>query len=71
MTKALVNDIVTSFLQRFLADGVHYRDLMDISAASPDWHHNRNRSAKCSLMNLQKDVKSGQEARWQRILINP
>ena len=37
MTKALVDDIVTSFLQRFLADGVHYRDLMDISAASPDW----------------------------------
>jgi 2,6-dihydroxypseudooxynicotine hydrolase len=37
MTKAVVDDIVNTFLQRFLADGVHYRDLMDIRAATPDW----------------------------------
>ena len=37
MTKAMVDGIVHSFLLRFLADGVDYRDLMDIQAATKDW----------------------------------
>jgi 2,6-dihydroxypseudooxynicotine hydrolase len=37
MTRAVVDEIVNSTLQRFLADGVHYRDLMDIRAATPTW----------------------------------
>lgn len=37
MTKALVETAIDQGIHRFLADGVHYRDLMDIRAAAPDW----------------------------------
>lgn len=37
MSKALVDELLTHGIHRFLADGVHYRDLKDIQAATPDW----------------------------------
>lgn len=37
MTKAAVEASINQGIHRFLADGVHYRDLMDIRAAAPDW----------------------------------
>ncbi len=37
MTKAAVETAIDQGIHRFLADGVHYRDLMDIRAAAPDW----------------------------------
>lgn len=37
MTKAAVESAIDQGIHRFLADGVHYRDLMDIRAAAPNW----------------------------------
>jgi 2,6-dihydroxypseudooxynicotine hydrolase len=37
VTKAIVDTAINQGIHRFLADGVHYRDLMDIRAAAPDW----------------------------------
>lgn len=37
MSKERVNEVILQGLHRFLGDGVHYRDLMDIEAAMPDW----------------------------------
>jgi 2,6-dihydroxypseudooxynicotine hydrolase len=37
VTKAAVETAINQGIHRFLADGVHYRDLMDIRAAAPDW----------------------------------
>ena len=37
MTKAAVEASIDQGIHRFLADGVHYRDLMDIRAAAPNW----------------------------------
>lgn len=37
MSKERVEQVITQGIHRFLADGVHYRDLMDIQAAMPDW----------------------------------
>ena len=37
MTKAVVEKAVDQGVHRFLADGVHYRDLMDIRAEAADW----------------------------------
>lgn len=37
MTKAAVETSIDQGIHRFLADGVHYRDLIDIRAAAPDW----------------------------------
>jgi 2,6-dihydroxypseudooxynicotine hydrolase len=37
VTKAAVETAIDQGIHRFLADGVHYRDLMDIRAAAPDW----------------------------------
>ncbi len=37
MSKERVEQVITQGIHRFLADGVHYRDLMDIRAAIADW----------------------------------
>ena len=37
MSRERVEQVITQGIHRFLADGVHYRDLMDIRAATPDW----------------------------------
>lgn len=37
MSKSAVETAIDQGIHRFLADGVHYRDLMDIRAAAPDW----------------------------------
>ena len=37
MSKQIVDRVITEGTHRFLADGVHYRDLLDIRAASSDW----------------------------------
>ncbi|MBX6425833.1 MAG: alpha/beta hydrolase, partial [Variibacter sp.] len=37
MTKAAIEAAIDQGIHRFLADGVHYRDLMDIRVAAPDW----------------------------------
>ena len=37
MTKAVVNEIINSAIHRFLADGVYYRDLIDIRNSMPNW----------------------------------
>ena len=37
MSKERVNEVITQGIHRFLGDGVHYRDLMDIKAAMTDW----------------------------------
>src|SRR5262245_62886057 len=37
MTKAVVERVIDQGVHRFLADGVHYRDLMDLRSAIPDW----------------------------------
>ena len=37
MSKQIVDRVITEGTHRFLADGVHYRDLLDIQAASSDW----------------------------------
>lgn len=37
MTTPLADDVLTHGIHRFLADGVHYRDLQDIQAAISDW----------------------------------
>jgi len=37
VTKAAIESAIDQGIHRFLADGVHYRDLMDIRAAAPDW----------------------------------
>ncbi len=37
MTKAIVESAIDLGVHRFLADGVHYRDLMDIRAEAADW----------------------------------
>ncbi len=38
MTKAIVESAIDQGVHRFLADGVHYRDLMDIRAEAADWN---------------------------------
>jgi len=37
MSKERVEQVINQGIHRFLADGVIYRDLMDIRAALPDW----------------------------------
>ena len=37
MSKQIVDRVITEGVHRFLADGVHYRDLLDIQAATSDW----------------------------------
>jgi len=37
MSKHRAEQVITQGIHRFLADGVHYRDLMDIRAAIGDW----------------------------------
>jgi 2,6-dihydroxypseudooxynicotine hydrolase len=37
VTKSAVETAIDQGIHRFLADGVHYRDLLDIRAAAPDW----------------------------------
>ena len=37
MTKSAIETAIDQGMHRFLADGVHYRDLMDVRAAAPDW----------------------------------
>lgn len=37
MNKSAIEAAIDQGIHRFLADGVHYRDLMDIRAAAPDW----------------------------------
>ena len=37
MTKEVVENAIDQGVHRFLADGVHYRDLMDIRAEAADW----------------------------------
>ena len=37
MTRAVVERAIDQGVHRFLADGVHYRDLMDIRAEAADW----------------------------------
>jgi 2,6-dihydroxypseudooxynicotine hydrolase len=37
VTKTAIETAIDQGIHRFLADGVHYRDLMDIRAAAPDW----------------------------------
>ena len=37
MTRAVVEKAIDQGIHRLLADGVHYRDMMDIRAATPDW----------------------------------
>lgn len=37
MTKSAVEAAIDQGMHRFLADGVHYRDLMDIRASAADW----------------------------------
>ena len=37
MSKQVVDQVLTQGIHRFLADGVHYRDLLDIQAATPEW----------------------------------
>lgn len=37
MSKAVVDELLTHGIHRFLADGVHYRDLRDVQAATDDW----------------------------------
>ena len=37
MSRERVEHVISQGIHRFLADGVHYRDLMDILAAAPDW----------------------------------
>ena len=37
MSKERVEQVINQGIHRFLADGVIYRDLMDIRAAMPDW----------------------------------
>jgi 2,6-dihydroxypseudooxynicotine hydrolase len=37
MSRQLVDQLLTHGIHRFLADGVHYRDLMDIRDATADW----------------------------------
>jgi 2,6-dihydroxypseudooxynicotine hydrolase len=37
VTKSAIETAIDQGIHRFLADGVHYRDLMDIRAAAPDW----------------------------------
>ena len=36
MTRAVVESAIDQGVHRFLADGVHYRDLMDIRAEAAD-----------------------------------
>jgi 2,6-dihydroxypseudooxynicotine hydrolase len=38
MTKAMVESTVNRSLHRLLADGVHYRDAIDIRDTTPDWN---------------------------------
>ncbi|HZS55971.1 MAG TPA: alpha/beta hydrolase [Bryobacteraceae bacterium] len=37
MTKAIVESTMNRMMHRLLADGVHYRDALDICAATPNW----------------------------------
>ncbi len=37
MSRQVVDQLLTHGIHRFLADGVHYRDLVNIQAATPDW----------------------------------
>jgi 2,6-dihydroxypseudooxynicotine hydrolase len=37
MTRQRVEQVIDEGVHRFLADGVHYRDLLDIRAQTPDW----------------------------------
>jgi 2,6-dihydroxypseudooxynicotine hydrolase len=37
MSRQRVEQVIDQGIHRFLADGVHYRDLVDIRAAIPDW----------------------------------
>ncbi|MCA3106618.1 MAG: hypothetical protein IOD09_11235, partial [Rhodocyclaceae bacterium] len=37
MTRARVDEVIGQGMHRFLGDGVHYRDLLDIRAAIDDW----------------------------------
>jgi 2,6-dihydroxypseudooxynicotine hydrolase len=37
VTRAVVERAIDQGIHRLLADGVHYRDMMDIRAATPDW----------------------------------
>ena len=37
MSKSVVETVIDQGINRFLADGVHYRDLMDLRKATPDW----------------------------------
>ena len=37
MSRHVVDQLLTHGIHRFLADGVHYRDLVDIQAATVDW----------------------------------
>ena len=37
MTRARVDEVIGQGMHRFLGDGVHYRDLLDIRAAMDDW----------------------------------
>lgn len=37
MSRAQVDELLTHGIHRFLADGVHYRDLIDVQAATADW----------------------------------
>lgn len=39
MSRQRVEQVITHGIHRFLADGVHYRDLMDIQAEISDWSH--------------------------------
>jgi hypothetical protein len=37
MTRARVEEVIGQGMHRFLGDGVHYRDLLDIRAEMDDW----------------------------------
>lgn len=37
MSRSVVENVIDQGINRFLADGVHYRDLMDLRKATPDW----------------------------------
>jgi 2,6-dihydroxypseudooxynicotine hydrolase len=37
VSKAVVEKAIDQGVHRMLADGIHYRDMMDIRAATPDW----------------------------------
>lgn len=39
MSRERVNEVITQGMHRFLGDGVHYRDLLDIKAGIDDWSH--------------------------------